>query len=49
MRYEHTPNVIELKMEMAEIKKILHKLYDQSVIPKLVVETVMPTIHVSNI
>lgn len=34
---------------MVEIKKMVHELYDRSVILELVVETVMPTLYILNI
>lgn len=49
MRHRQTSDITELTIEMVKIKKIVHELYDRLMIPESIVETVMPTAHVSNI
>lgn len=44
-----TPDIAEIKSEVAKIKKIVAKLYDRTTILQHVIEIVVPTIHLYNI
>lgn len=43
------PDIIEVKSKVPKFKRIVSKLYDRSMVPKLVIEMVMTTVHISNI
>lgn len=49
LSYGQTPNITGIKIEVVEIKRMVHKLYDRSVISEPEIETMVPTIHVLNI
>ncbi|KAF3663601.1 hypothetical protein FXO38_10547 [Capsicum annuum] len=49
LRRGQTYNVTESKIEVAEIKKMVLELYKRLVVVELVVETMIPTIHMPNI
>lgn len=44
-----TLDIIETKIKVAKIKKVVHSLYDRLVISEPVIDTVVPTIYVPNI
>lgn len=43
------PNVVEMRVEIEEIKKMVAELYERSMVVKSVVETVIPIFEVPNI
>lgn len=43
------PNITEVKTDMDEFKRMVHELYDKPGIPKPMIDTLVPTIHVLNI
>lgn len=44
-----TPDITKVRAKVVEIKRMVMELYDRPIIPKLVVTTVMPDIHIDNI
>lgn len=46
---ENTLKVSDIRIEIAEIKKIVTKLYERTVIIEPVMDTMIPTIEVPNI
>lgn len=44
-----TPNIVDIRSEVAEIKKIVVELYEISVVTKPIVEIVISTLYVPNI
>lgn len=42
-------DIVGIRLEISEIKKMLSELYDKSVILELMIEMVVPTVHVPNI
>lgn len=49
LRYREIPDVIKQNTDIAEIKKMVHELYERSLIPESMVKILIPTVHVSNI
>lgn len=43
------PDISEVKSKVQEIKKMIVKLYDRSIIPKPIVTDVVPEVYVENI
>lgn len=43
------PDNTEEKIEMVEIKRMVHELYDRLVIPEPVIQIVVPSFHILNI
>lgn len=43
------PNVVDIRTEVAEIKKMVSEIYERWVVAKPIIETVIPMFHVSNI
>lgn len=42
------PNIADIRATIAEIKKIVVKLYERSVVPEPIIESMIPTIEISN-
>lgn len=49
MDSRQTPDIAEINAEVAKIKWMVSKLYDRLVIPKSMIEIVVPIVNIDNI